>query len=98
MENIEQKTNKEKLNELFQEKFNNFRKLLNKDNLEINLLDEVTIIKIKEIIESSFILENKENNVKLSDEINNFNNVYLNLIKLFTQIKFCYILKRFKKY
>ena len=110
VENIEQKTNKEKLNELFQDKLNNFIKLLNQDNLEINLLDEDTLIKIKQLIEGSFILENednkenkinienKENNIKIFDEINNFNNAYLNLIKLFTQIRFSYILKRFKKY
>ena len=102
-ENIEKKFDKEKLNELFQNKLNNFVKLLNQKNLDINLLDEVLIKKIIELINGSFIIEN--NNEKI-DEINskqfksieNFNKLYLNLIKLFTQIKFCYILKRYKLY
>ena len=102
-ENIEKKFDKEKLNELFQNKLNNFVKLLNQKNLDVNLLDEIPIRKIIELINGSFIIEN--NNEKI-DEINskqfksieNFNKLYLNLIKLFTQIKFCYILKRYKLY
>ena len=101
MENIEKKINKETLNELFTEKLNNFVKLLNQDNLNINYLDEDIILKIKEIIIGTFILDNEENNDKnlvKFEQIDNCNNIYLNLIKLFTQIKFGYILKRFKKY
>ena len=102
-ENIEKKFDKEKLNELFQNKLNNFVKLLNQKKLDVNLLDEIPIRKIIELINGSFIIEN--NNEKI-DEINskqfksieNFNKLYLNLIKLFTQIKFCYILKRYKLY
>ena len=39
-----------------------------------------------------------QKNEKIFNEIENFNALYLNLIKLFTQIKFSYILKRFKQY
>ena len=103
MENMEKKINKDILNEFFQDKLNNFIKLLNQNNLDINLLDEDIIVKIKEIINGSFILQNEEyhnedKNLKKFEDINNCNNIYLNLIKLFTQIKFCYILKRFKNY
>ena len=101
-ESIDQKTNKEKLNELFQDKLNNFIKLINQDNLNINLLDEENIKKIRQLINGSFISDNVENanqkNEKIFNEIENFNTLYLNLIKLFTQIKFSYILKRFKQY
>ena len=103
MENMEKKINKDILNEFFQDKLNNFIKLLNQNNLDINLLDDDIIVKIKEIINGSFILQNEEyhnedKNLKKFEDINNCNNIYLNLIKLFTQIKFCYILKRFKNY
>lgn len=101
MENIEKKIDKNKLNELFQDKLNNFVKLLNQENLNISLLNEDIIIKIKEIINGSFISEEEahfDNNLKNFEEIDINNNIYLNLIKLFTQIKFCYVLKRFKYY
>ena len=50
MENMEKKINKDILNEFFQDKLNIFIKLLNQNNLDINLLDEDIIVKIKEII------------------------------------------------
>jgi hypothetical protein len=59
MENMEKKINKDILNEFFQDKLNNFIKLLNQNNLDINLLDEDIIVKIKEIINGSFILQNE---------------------------------------
>ena len=102
-ESIEKKCDKEKLNELFQKNLNNFVKLLNQQNLNINLLDEIIIKKIIEIINGSFIIDNNkeiidEKNSKNFKSIENFNKLYLNLIKLFTQIKFCSNLKRYKKY
>lgn len=105
LNNIEKKNIKEKINDLLLDKLNNFIKILNQnnDNDNINLLDEEIIIKIRDIINGTFILQNNENNILENysdkfDEINKFNNVYLNLIKLLTQLRFCYILKRFKYY
>ena len=103
MEEIEKKYNKEKINELLQDKLNNFVKLLNQKNLEVDLLDEGIIKKIREIINGNFILDNEEHNNKKNDlkkmeEIKNYNNIYGNLIKLYTLIKYCLILKRFKEY
>ena len=102
MEKIEKKYDKEKINDLLKEKLNNFIKFLNQSNLDISLLDEDIIKKIREIINGTFILENEENNnedvLKEFKNIETFYKIYLNLIKLFTQIKYGYILKRFKQY
>ena len=102
MEKIEKENKKDKLNDLLSEKLNNFIKELNKDNLNIDLLDDEIIKTAREIFNGSFILENDEHqedkSLKQFKDIDNFNKIYLNLIKLFTRIKFCYILKRFKRY
>ena len=102
IENIEQKNNKEKINEVLDSKLNNFMNILNQDNLNINLLSEDIIKKTKEILNDSNIIENEENsnekNLKIFENIENYNSLYLNFIKLFTQVKFAYILKRFKHY
>ena len=102
MENIENSNNKDKLNDLLSDKLNNFIKSLNKDNLNIDLLDVEIIKNIKEIINGSFILQNEENNnnksLKQLNLIENFNKIYLNISRIYTQLKFCFILKRFKQY
>ena len=102
MENVEKKIDKEKINDLLQDKLNNFIKALNQQNFNVDLLDEDTLKKIREIINGSFILDNDEinndDNLKKFEYVDNYNKIYLNLIKLFTQLKFCYILKRFKYY
>ena len=102
MEKVEKNYDKEKINDLLKEKLNNFIKFLNQRNLDISLLDEDIIKKIREIINGTFILENEENNneddLKEFKNIEQFYKIYINLIKLFTQIKFCYILKRFNQY
>ena len=102
IENIEKKTNKESIDVLFEYRLNNFIKYLNQLSLNIPLLDDELIKKIRGIINSSTILENEQNNnnknFKISESIEQFNQIYLNFIKIYTQIKFGYILKRYKYY
>ena len=102
IENIEKKTNKESIDVLFEYRLNNFIKYLNQLSLNIPLLDDELIKKIRGIINSSTILENEQNNnnknFKISESIEQFNQIYLNFIKIYTQIKFGYILKRYKHY
>ena len=101
-ENINTKTNKEKINQLFEYRLNNFINILNQLNLNIKLLDEEFIGKIRKIINDSNIIEIEDNNIndnlQYFEDIDNFNKIYANFLKLFTQIKFCYILKRYKEY
>ena len=100
-ENINTKTNKEKINQLFEYRLNNFINILNQLNLNIKILDEEFIGKIRTIINDSNIKEKEDNNnanLHYFEDIDNFNKIYANFIKLFTQIKFCYILKRYKEY
>lgn len=61
------KIDKEKINDLLQDKLNNFIKALNQHNFDVDLLDEDILKKIREIINGSFILDN--------DEINNDDNL-----------------------
>ena len=100
MEKLENK--KDKLNDLLSEKLNYFIKALNKDNLSIDLLNDEVVKNVKEILNGSFILETdkfqNDKSLKQFKDIDYFIKIYLNLTKLFTQIKFCYVLKRFKQY
>jgi len=90
------KNNIEKLNVLFNEKINNWVKLMNQNDLSANLLDEDTINKIKLLLTNNFEVKNKSN--KNYDDLDKFKKIYLNLIKLFSQIKYDFILKKFKHY
>ena len=87
--------NMEKINGLFNEKLNNFIKILNQNDFNANLMDEETINKIKNLITNNLITEKKAKNY---EDLEKFKKVYINLIKLFSQIKFCFILKKFKHY
>ena len=89
--------NKENINKLFEEKLNNFVKLLNQNDFSVNLLDEDTIIKIKKLIINDFY-NIEVDKKKYKENLDKFKTIYLNLIRLFTQIKFCYILKIYKHY
>ena len=80
MENVEKKIDKEKINDLLQDKLNNFIKILNQQNFNVDLLDEETIKKIRDIINGSFILENDEinndENLKKFEYVDNYNKIY----------------------
>ena len=90
--------NMEKINILFNEKLNNFVKLLNQNEFNVNLIDEDTINKIKILLSNNFnTIAGKKPN-KMYEDLDKFKKIYLNLIKLFSQIKFCFILKKFKNY
>ena len=84
------------INSLFNEKLNNFVKLLNQNDINANLMEEETINKIKILLSNNFIFQDAKKSNKNFDELEKFKNIYLNLIKLFSQIKFCFILKKFK--
>ena len=88
MNNIEQ------INLLFTEKLNNFVKLMNVNDFSANLMDDDTINKIKNLLNKNFEQQKKSN--KNYEELYRFKNVYINLIKLMSQIKFCFLLKKFK--
>ena len=83
---------------LFNEKLNNFVKLLNQNDFNVNLLDEETINKIKILLNNNFNFQDDKKSNKNFEELEKFKCIYLNLIKLFSQIKFCFILKKFKLY
>ena len=83
---------------LFNEKLNNFVKLLNQNDFNVNLLDEETINKIKILLNNNFNFQDGKKSNKNFEELEKFKCIYLNLIKLFSQIKFCFILKKFKLY
>ena len=96
---LEQKNIKEKLNTLFSSKLNDFIEKLNKENFDITLLDDNSINKCKELINgnlSNELIEIKSLNVLTEQDINKLNFIYSNLLKLLKQIRFCFILKRFK--
>ena len=84
------------INSLFNEKLNNFVKLLNQNDINANLMEEETINKIKILLSNNFDFQDAKKSNKNFDELEKFKNIYLNLIKLFSQIKFCFILKKFK--
>ena len=84
------------INSLFNEKLNNFVKLLNQNDINANLMEEETINKIKILLSNNFDFQDAKKSNKNLDELEKFKNIYLNLIKLFSQIKFCFILKKFK--
>ena len=84
------------INSLFNEKLNNFVKLLNQNDINANLMEEETINKIKILLSNNFDFQDAKKSNKNIDELEKFKNIYLNLIKLFSQIKFCFILKKFK--
>ena len=84
------------INSLFNEKLNNFVKLLNQNDINANLMEEETINKIKILLSNNFVFQDAKKSNKNFDELEKFKNIYLNLIKLFSQIKFCFILKKFK--
>ena len=84
------------INSLFNEKLNNFVKLLNQNDINANLIEEETINKIKILLSNNFVFQDAKKSNKNFDELEKFKNIYLNLIKLFSQIKFCFILKKFK--
>ena len=84
------------INSLFNEKLNNFVKLLNQNDINANLMEEETINKIKILLSKNFDFQDAKKSNKNFDELEKFKNIYLNLIKLFSQIKFCFILKKFK--
>ena len=84
------------INSLFNEKLNNFVKLLNQNDINANLIEEETINKIKILLSNNFDFQDAKKSNKNFDELEKFKNIYLNLIKLFSQIKFCFILKKFK--
>ena len=90
--------NKDNINKLFGEKLNNFVKLLNQNDFSVNLLDEDTIIKIKKLIINDFFCNQDNKNDIHKENLDKFKKIYQNLIRLFTQIKFCYILKKYKYY
>ena len=84
------------INSLFNEQLNNFVKLLNQNDINANLMEEETINKIKILLSNNFDFQDAKKSNKNFDELEKFKNIYLNLIKLFSQIKFCFILKKFK--
>ena len=84
------------INSLFNERLNNFVKLLNQNDINANLMEEETINKIKILLSNNFDFQDAKKSNKNFDELEKFKNIYLNLIKLFSQIKFCFILKKFK--
>ena len=86
--------NIDKINLLFNEKLNNFVKLLNVNDFNANLMDEDTINKIKSLLNNNF--ENQKKSNKNYEELYKFKNIYINLIKLMSQIKFGFLLKKFK--
>ena len=88
MNNIDQ------INLLFTEKLNNFVKLMNVNDFSANLMDDDTINKIKNLLNKNFEQQKKSN--KNYEELYRFKNIYINLIKLMSQIKFCFLLKKFK--
>ena len=90
--------NIEKINILFNEKLNNFVKLLNQNDFNANLIDGDTINKIKILLTNNFGEDIGKKNNKNYNDLDKFKNIYLSLIKLFSQIKFCFILKKFKNY
>ena len=90
--------NIEKINILFNEKLNNFVKLLNQNDFNANLLDGDTINKIKILLTNNFGEDIGKKNNKNYNDLDKFKNIYLSLIKLFSQIKSCFILKKFKNY
>ena len=83
---------------LFNEKLNNFVKLLNQNDFNVNSLDEETINKIKILLNNNFNFQDNKKSNNNFDALKKFNKYYLNLIKLFSQIKFCFILKKYKLY
>ena len=83
---------------LFNERLNNFVKLLNQNDFNANLLDEETINKIKILLNNNFNFQESKKFEKNLNELEYFKRVYINLIKLFSQIKFCFILKKYKLY
>ena len=90
--------NIEKISILFNEKLNNFVNLLNQNDFNANLIDEDTINKIKILLTNNFgeLIGKKSN--KNYEDLERFKKIYINLIKLYSQIKFAYILKKFKNY
>ena len=89
--------NIETINVLFNEKLNNFVKLLNQNDFSANLIDEETINKIKILLTNIYSLQDNKK-MKNYDDLEKFKKIYINLIKLISQIKFGYILKKFKHY